>query len=290
MVRKEMGEYRPPFGKMSVNSMQIWLKFDKDRSKKLEGKEVLEMVKTICGITPSRKFQQEIFKTLGLSGNEWTFETFTAIMGTKGTEKTFYDLIWAADNPVKKEARAPKKPKINLGISVDVKEESSEVEHIDFGMSPRVGRKNFSPPTQNLSRNTLKMWLKYDKDRSKKMHQQQILAMLTDIMGRTPSERSYNKIMEAWGVVNNELSWERFHQLFGQTSNEAQVYADVYRIQYGFIEFEETVEPAYPSFPGGAGAGKSSESAHSGLDARLKAMSNGTDIKSLVRGAVESTF
>lgn len=286
MVRKEMGEYRPPFGKMSVNSMQIWLKFDKDRSKKLEGKEVLEMVKTICGITPSKRFRQEIFKTLGLSGNEWTYETFKAVMGTKGNEKTFYDLIWNADNP-KKESRPAKKKTIGLGLTIDVKEESSksEVEHLDFGMSPRVGRKNFSPPTHNLSKNTLKMWLKYDKSRKKKMYQQQILAMLTDIMGKTPSERSYNKIMEAWGIVKNELSWERFHQLFGQNSNEAQVYADVYRIQYGFIEFEETVEAA--AAPPGAGAG---ENIHSELDAKLKKMSNGTDIKSLVRGAVVNTF
>merc|ERR1719464_676839 len=98
-------------------------------------------------------------------------------------------------------------------------------------------------------------------------------------MGKTPSEKSYNKITEAWGIVQNELSWERFHQLFGQNSNESQVYADVYRIQYGFIEFEETVEAADPNM-GGAGAG---ESKHSELDAKLKKMSNGTDIKSLVR-------
>jgi len=244
--KKEMKQYIAPTGKLSVNSMKIWIAYDADLSQQLETPEILKMISDICGVTPSASFKKRIWQSLGISGEVWTYEEFKNLMGSKGNEKTFYDLIWEADSSVRsKSPRSPGKattPKLKgYRLKVDLGERKEpEQDNIDFGVSPRAVEEaeEFRPPTANLAKNTLKMWLRFDQNRAQKLNQKQIVTMITEIMGSTPSKRRYEVIMENWGVFNDTLTWDNFVKIYGQKANESILYSDIYHMIHGAVDLK----------------------------------------------------
>eukprot|EP00494_Astrolonche_serrata_P003834 UN03842 len=52
----------------------------------------------------------------------------------------------------------------------------------------------YNPPRNNLSVNSMKLWLKYDTDRSQLLEEPEIIEMIQDVTGVKPNARTLNKL------------------------------------------------------------------------------------------------
>jgi len=71
---------------LSVNSMQMWLRFDKNRSKLLCHEEIKEMVEVVMGTPPTSEFMDELYLKWDLPDRRIDFKKWNALVPMKSNE------------------------------------------------------------------------------------------------------------------------------------------------------------------------------------------------------------
>jgi len=235
---REFDKTIPPSGKLSTNLLQVWIQHDINRSKSLEKGEIVDMISQICGKIPSPHLARKIFKKWEIK-DKLTWEHFQRILPPGGNEKDVYDAVIEIDreSAVREDVKQVLKRMESPPVSPRGRMTPISTKREPLSRTPprkkRLPDSKFAAPAA-ISKNTLQLWLRFDPNRKKVMEEEDIVDMITTILGKKPTSHMIDRIFKAWQIKNRTLTWADFRRLYGSDANESNIYQDLDRIIFGF--------------------------------------------------------